>query len=62
MGFDANSADQPIVNVHKKTTQVNLWMAIGVAVFFAVCIALVVWARQSHGRDQPNPPEQRQQP
>lgn len=35
MGFDKHS-DGPIVNPHKKTTQVNIWMVIGIVVFFLI--------------------------
>lgn len=61
MGFDQNSAGQPLVNVHKKTTQVNLWMAAGVAVFLGLCVAVMLWVRGQEGPDQPNPPEARPQ-
>jgi hypothetical protein len=54
MGFEPQTANQPLVNVHKKTTKVNFAVAIGVAVFFAVGIALMVWAFQ---RDQSDVPE-----
>lgn len=59
MGFDQNSAGQPLVNVHKKTTQVNLWMVVGVAVFFLVSAVAVVKLSRRHGPDDhPNTPEQ----
>jgi hypothetical protein len=35
MGFDQNDP-RPIINVHKRTTKVNIWMAVAVLVFFAV--------------------------
>jgi len=61
MGFDANSAGQPIVNVHKKTTQVNLWMVAGVALFFIIGAAVLFWLSNRHGPDEhPNAPEQEQ--
>ena len=63
MGFDPNSAGQPLVNVHKKTTQVNLWMVVGVAVFFLISAVTVVWLSRRHGPDDhPNAPEARTQP
>ena len=63
MGFDADSAGQPIVNVHKKTTQVNLWMVVGVVVFFLISAGVVVWLSQRHTTDErPNAPEERAQP
>ena len=42
MGFDPESAGQPIVNVHKQTTKVNFAVAIGVAVFFLLAIAYIL--------------------
>ena len=62
MGFDQNSAGQPLVNVHKKTTQVNLWMVVGVAVFFIISAMAMVWLRNRHGPDQPHIPEQKAPP
>jgi hypothetical protein len=60
MGFDPNSAGKPLVNVHKKTTQVNLWMVVGVVVFFIVGTAVLFWLSGSHGPDaHPNTPEQK---
>lgn len=41
MGFDQNDP-RPIVNVHKRTTKVNIGMAVGVAVFFAIGV-LLIW-------------------
>ncbi|HEY8993765.1 MAG TPA: hypothetical protein VIM71_03695 [Lacunisphaera sp.] len=41
MGFDQNDP-RPIVNVHKRTTKVNIWMAVGVGVFFLLG-ALMIW-------------------
>jgi peptidoglycan/LPS O-acetylase OafA/YrhL len=56
MGFDPNSEGQPLVNVHKKTTQVNLWLAVGVAVFFVICAFVVVHHSRSHDGDAATPP------
>jgi hypothetical protein len=35
MGFDQND-NQPILNVNKRTTKVNLWMVVLVLVFFVI--------------------------
>jgi hypothetical protein len=56
MGFDANSEGQPLVNVRKKTTQVNLWLAVGVAVFFLLSAIVVVHHSRSHEGDAATPP------
>lgn len=56
MAFDAQS-DLPLVNVHKRSTQVNLWMAIWVTIFFIISVGLVVWAwRRFGGSNTPLPP------
>lgn len=51
MGFEPQTADQPLVDVHKRTTKVNIMMAIGIGVFLLIGICVVVWAskRQAHG-------------
>jgi hypothetical protein len=41
MGFDQNDP-RPVLNVKKKTTQVNIWMAIAVLMFF-VAGGLAIW-------------------
>jgi hypothetical protein len=48
MGFDQNDP-RPIINVHKRTTKVNLRMAVGVAVFFIVGGILIWLYVRSHG-------------
>ena len=52
MGFDENSRGQPLVNVHKKTTQVNIWMVVGVALFALVAVILIVNLSRRHGPDE----------
>ncbi len=52
----------PIVNVHKRTTQVNIWMAIGVVLFFVVSALVVTWYQQTRPVEAPVPPEQRGTP
>ena len=42
MGFDQNQPG-PIVNVHKRTTKVNLWMAFAV-VLFLIGGGGLIWA------------------
>jgi hypothetical protein len=52
MGFDKNSRGQPLVNVHKKTTQVNLWMCVGIGLFALIALVLIFkWSRR-HGPDE----------
>ena len=49
MGFDQNQPG-PIVNVHKRTTKVNLWMVVAVLVFLAAGTVLIwVFKHQSPG-------------
>jgi hypothetical protein len=48
MGFDQNDP-RPVINVHKRTTKVNLWMVAWVAVFFVVG-GIAIWLYvQRHG-------------
>jgi len=44
MGFDQNDP-RPILNPHKKTTQVNIWMVVAVLAFFVGgAIAILIYA------------------
>jgi uncharacterized membrane protein YqjE len=56
MGFEPQTAGKPLVNVHKRTTKVNISMAIGVAVFFILGIIAVIWATQREKSGEPMPP------
>jgi hypothetical protein len=51
MGFDPQNADTPIVNVHKRTTKVNLSVATAVVVFLLLGIGAILWIsnRAEHG-------------
>jgi hypothetical protein len=51
MSFDTDS-NLPLIDPHKKTTQVNLWMGAGVAVFVAVAIAIIAWAWHRYGAEE----------
>ena len=42
MGFDQNS-NQPVVQVQKRTTKVNIGIIIGVILFFLIGAAAVMW-------------------
>ena len=52
MGFEPQTADQPLVNVQKRTTKVNIAVAIGVVLFLIIGLAYSVWAYNRHGPDQ----------
>ena len=41
MGFDQDDP-RPIMNVHKRTTKVNIWMVVGVLAFFLMG-ELLIW-------------------
>lgn len=43
MSLEKNSTGMPEVNVHKRTTKVNLSIIVGVGIFFAGMAALVLW-------------------
>jgi hypothetical protein len=48
MSIDKHSSGLPDVNVHKRTTKVNLSIVIGVALFFAVTAGIVWWLWSSN--------------
>jgi len=56
MGFDPQTAGQPLINVHKRTTKVNIVMAISVVVFLLIGVAVIVWATQRAKNDSPPAP------
>ncbi len=41
MGFDPQTGDKPLMEVHKKTTKVNLAVVIGVVLFFVIAAAVM---------------------
>lgn len=43
MAIDKESSGFPEVDVHKRTTKVNLAVVIGVAIFFAAMFAGALW-------------------
>jgi hypothetical protein len=50
MSFDNKNDGQPIVNVHKRTTKVNIWMVVAVVVFLAIgVVAAVMFVRDHSG-------------
>ena len=56
MGFDPQTAGQPLVNVRKRTTKVNLFMAAAVLVFFVLGAFVIFWMHQRSKDDLPLPP------
>lgn len=56
MGFEPQTAGQPLVNVHKRTTKVNITMAISVVVFLVIGLAGIFWAVHRARNDTPAPP------
>ncbi len=56
MGFEPQTANQPLVNVHKRTTKVNITMAIAVAAFFLIGAAIMIWASHRARKDSPPSP------
>lgn len=49
MGFDPQNKDQPLVDVGKRTTKVNLAVVIGVVVFFVVAAIVMFTFMRSPG-------------
>lgn len=48
MSIDKNSSGFPEVNLHKKTTQVNVGMTVGIVLFLVGAAAVAFWTfRQS---------------
>jgi len=60
MGFEPQTAGQPLVNVRKRTTKVNFSMILGVLVFLVIGISVILWAarRESLGEPVVQPPNQ----
>jgi hypothetical protein len=52
MGFEPQTAGQPIVNVAKRTTKVNFAIVIAVAVFLIVGLFVAVWATRKAERGE----------
>ena len=52
MGFDKDDTS-PIVNTERRTTKVNVWMAVGIVAFFIIAAVVVwaLWADPSTSRD-----------
>lgn len=46
MGFDKNNPDQPLVRPERRTTQVNVWIAIGVLVMILASFVYLVHAHK----------------
>ncbi len=54
MSIDKESTGLPEVNVHRRTTKVNLWMIAGVVAFLVAMTAAAVWiSRSSPPADRP---------
>lgn len=56
MGFDPQNAEQPLVNPHKRTTQVNIGVAIGVLVFILLSSLYLVHKARHPEPDAPEHP------
>ena len=46
MSIDKNSTGFPEVNLQRKTTQVNMWMIVGVVLFLVGGAAVTYWTSQ----------------
>jgi hypothetical protein len=54
MGFDQNS-NRPLINFHKWTTKVNLWLVVGMLFFLvAGAFAIVFWHRRISAANPPS--------
>lgn len=45
MAFDKNSEGKPLVHVERRTTQVNVWIGIAVAVFLLIVAGYFIHLR-----------------
>ena len=53
MGFEPQTAGKPLVDVHKRTTKVNIGVVVGVIVFLIVGISFAIWATKREARGEP---------
>ncbi len=53
MAFDKDSAEQPLVQPQKKTTQVNMGMVVAIAIFFTI-VGIVLWNVSRHPEETRN--------
>ena len=56
MGFDPQTAGLPLVNVRKRTTKVNIFMAAAVLVFLVLGASAIFWIHQRSKDDESLPP------
>ena len=57
MSIDKESSGFPEVNVHRRTTKVNLWMIAGIALFLAVAAATAFWVSRQAAPPGDSPPD-----
>lgn len=53
MGFDPQTAGQPLINVHKRTTKVNLAMVAGILIFVVIGVLYAVRVVWKMDQDEP---------
>jgi hypothetical protein len=51
MSIDNGSSGYPQINVHKRTTKVNLGIVVSILVFFALMTAMAVWVSREDNHD-----------
>ncbi len=56
MSIDKESNGLPEVNVHRRTTKVNLWMIAAVVFFFALMAVAAVWISRASPSPERVPP------
>ena len=56
MGFEPQTAGQPLVNPRKRTTKVNFAVAIAVVAFLVIGICSAFWASRHTGKSGPAEP------
>ncbi len=49
MSIDKHSSGMPEIDVHRRTTKVNIGTMVAVIVFFIIAAAVILWFAQRHG-------------
>ncbi len=48
MSIDKEGTGMPEIDVHRRTTKVNLATIVGVLIFFVIAAAVIFWFAKSH--------------
>lgn len=62
MGFDPQTKNQPLMDVRKRTTKVNVAVVIGVAIFFIIATVMLLKYMRSPAETRQDVHEEKVQP